>query len=186
MQDDIDIARRLRTETEPERPQSFSVLVRRGHERAGRKSTEVEPKPYAAIKALAAEAAAANEACCKTRGRTALRSSYSAHWWRVLAPPLKALTVLALRAPGTPAVAEAKVTEDERHAALTSVPAQAESFAAAVVRHHRKCAFTSSLLCVLRKRSYSPRIRRRVEPFGGAQGDLRAAGVQRPGPDTPL
>ncbi|MEV6864190.1 hypothetical protein AB0M44_24680 [Streptosporangium subroseum] len=42
------------------------------------------------LKALAAEAAA-NEARYKARVRTVLRSSYSAHWRRMLAPLLKAL-----------------------------------------------------------------------------------------------
>ncbi|MGW5171563.1 DUF4158 domain-containing protein [Streptomyces nodosus] len=42
------------------------------------------------LKALAAEAAA-NEARYKARIRTVLRSSYSAHWRRMLAPLLKAL-----------------------------------------------------------------------------------------------
>ncbi|WP_406314537.1 hypothetical protein OHA77_39700 [Streptosporangium sp. NBC_01639] len=44
------------------------------------------------LKALAAEAAA-NEARYKARVRTVLRSSYSAHWRRMLAPLLKALTL---------------------------------------------------------------------------------------------
>ncbi|CAL9649986.1 hypothetical protein [Streptomyces sp. enrichment culture] len=42
------------------------------------------------LKALAAEAAA-NEARYKARVRTVLRSSYSAHWRRMLSPLLKAL-----------------------------------------------------------------------------------------------
>jgi TnpA family transposase len=44
------------------------------------------------LKALAAEAAA-NEARHKARIRTVLRSSYSAHWRRMLSPLLKALTL---------------------------------------------------------------------------------------------